>query len=247
MKIFYFSGSGNSLAVAKQIGGDDVINMAGCQLKEVKDESIGFVFPVYCYDIPFVMRDFLKTVNFDAKYIWAVGTCGSSVGYSFKTVDRLLKKQGKALHYCKKIVLPDSCIAFKTPPEKQKAMLDSQNRILKQIKSDIEKEVKFAKIKDKPFPIDKIAWWGMKYILGAKFKKVNENCNKCGICVDICPKKNIELFEKPVFGNDCEYCFACIQWCPQRAIEFGRLKIDDLSKYTHPDITVKEMIKRNKI
>ncbi|MFW5780545.1 MAG: EFR1 family ferrodoxin [Bacillota bacterium] len=247
MKVFYFSGSGNSLAVAKQIGGEDVINMAVCCQKEFKDDSIGFVFPVYCYDIPFVMRNFLKSVKFDAKYIWAVATCGSSVGYSFKTVDKLLKKQGRALNYCKKIVLPDSCIAFKTPPYKQKAMLESQNRIVKEIKEDLLNKKILAVTKDKPFAVNKIAWWGMKYILGAKFKKVNDNCNKCGVCVDICPVNNIKMLDKPIFNNKCEYCFACIQWCNQRAIEFGKLKIDDLSKYTHPIISVKEMIKRNNI
>ena len=245
MKVFYFSGSGNSLAVAKQIGGDAILNMASCQKTRFKDEIIGFVFPVYCYDIPFVMRDFLMRAELDAQYFFAVATCGSSVGYSFLTIDKLLKKKKKSLNYSKKIVLPDSCIAFKTPLDKQKIMLEKQDEIVKGILQDIENRKNTAHKKDKPFPIDKIAWWGMKYVFGIKFKKVNDNCNKCEICVKICPTKNITMDEKPKFGDRCEYCFACIQWCPQRAIEFGKLKVDDESKYTHPSITVNEMIKRN--
>jgi ferredoxin len=244
MKVFYFTGSGNSLAVAKQFG--EPINIATCTQREYADESIGIVFPVYCYDIPLIVRDFLHRVKLDSPYIWTIGTCGSSVGYSFYTIDALLKKQGAKLSYSQKIIMPDSCIAFKTPSPEKEQMLAAEQDTVAAFKADISAKKTNLKQKDKLFPIDKIAWWGIKTLFGAKRKKVTEACTACGICAKICPTQNIKIDGKPSFGNNCEYCFGCIQWCPERAIEFGKLKIDDSSQYTHPSLKASELILRNK-
>ncbi len=244
MKVFYFTGSGNSLAVAKQFG--EPINIATCSEQEFSDESIGIVFPVYCYDIPLIVRAFLLNTKLNSPYIWAIGTCGSSVGYSFFTINSLLKKQGKKLSYSRKIVMPDSCIAFKTLSPRKEEMLAAENDSVLSFKSDILAKSTNALIKDKPFPVNTLSWWGFKMLFGAKKKIATDACNSCGICEKICPTKNIKVDGKPSFGNKCEYCFACIQWCPQRAIEFGKLKIDDSSQYTHPSLKVSELILRNK-
>jgi ferredoxin len=248
MKIFYFSATGNSLSVAKQLsdGKAEVINIAAFDQNTAEDHSIGIVFPVFCYDIPLIVKRFLLNKALKSPYIWAAATCGSTVGYSFVTINKLLKKRGQKLSYCKKIVLPDSCIAFKTPLDKQPQMLSAQKDIVKKISQDIAAKTENPVFKDKLLPINGAAWWGMKNIFGIKNKRVNADCDKCGVCVRICPVKNIEMRDKPVFINkDCENCFACIQWCPKRAISFGKLKIDDASKYNHPDITLQEMLKNN--
>ncbi|MDD4316754.1 MAG: EFR1 family ferrodoxin [Clostridia bacterium] len=245
MKVFYFTGSGNSLSVAKQLS-EEVINIATCAQGEYSDDSIGIVFPVYCYDIPFIVRDFLTSTKLNAPYIWAVGTCGSSVGYSFYTIDALLRKQGRKLSYSKKIVLPDSCIAFKTPSPAKEKMLDAEKDTVASFKSDVIAKKPNALFKDKLFRINRIAWWAIKTFFGSKHKRVTDACNGCGICQKICPTNNITLEGKPAFGDNCEYCFGCIQWCPQRAIVFGKLSIDDSSKYTHPSLKASEMITRNK-
>lgn len=246
MKVFYFTGTGNSLSVAKQMGGE-LYNIATYKQKEVNDdESIGIVFPVFCYNIPIIVKDFLKNTKLNAPYIWAIGTCGSSVGYSFISINKLLQAQGKNLSYCAKIVLPDSCMIFATPLEKQQPMLDREQSLVTSFVEDINSKKVVAPFKDKPFNIDKLAWWGIKNIYGTKNKATNQKCNNCGICAKICPTNNITITDKPHFGNVCETCFACIQWCPEGAIEFGKkLQIDNKTKYNHPNIKVAELIKRN--
>jgi ferredoxin len=82
--------------------------------------------------------------------------------------------------------------------------------------------------------------------MGARKKKVTDRCTICNICVKLCPVDNITMDENGIkFGDKCEYCFGCIQFCPQNAIEFGKLKRTEESLYTHPAISVSEMIKRN--
>jgi flavodoxin/NAD-dependent dihydropyrimidine dehydrogenase PreA subunit len=47
-----------------------------------------------------------------------------------------------------------------------------------------------------------------------------KKCNACGICVKLCPTRNISEDKKgrPRFGRNCMLCFSCEMKCPQGAI-----------------------------
>ena len=47
-----------------------------------------------------------------------------------------------------------------------------------------------------------------------------KKCNACGICVKLCPTRNIREGKggQPRFGRDCMLCFSCEMKCPQDAI-----------------------------
>ena len=67
------------------------------------------------------------------------------------------------------------------------------------------------------------------------------NCTNCGICLKVCPVKNIEMLnKKPSWKQHCEQCMACLHWCPNAAIEY---KNDSLNKerYHNPHIKVEEL------
>ena len=74
--IFYFSGSGHSLAVAQAMA-----EFLGCGLKPIGGETEAIAadtavvaFPVYCQNIPQPVVDFLKLLN--AKYVALLATYG---------------------------------------------------------------------------------------------------------------------------------------------------------------------------
>ncbi|MBP2656284.1 MAG: hypothetical protein H6Q73_3853, partial [Firmicutes bacterium] len=68
-------------------------------------------------------------------------------------------------------------------------------------------------------------------------------CIKCGNCERVCPANNIQKDgSKYVFGENCENCFACAHWCPVRALTLGRLTPDDKTHYTHPNVTLQDII-----
>jgi len=49
--------------------------------------------------------------------------------------------------------------------------------------------------------------------------KVRSSCNNCGICVKICPMKNLKsVDEKISHNNNCSICYRCVNKCPQKAI-----------------------------
>ena len=50
------------------------------------------------------------------------------------------------------------------------------------------------------------------------FKADRKKCTKCGLCAKLCPVKNIEMKEYPVYGFKCQYCLRCTGVCPARAI-----------------------------
>ncbi|MHA1674821.1 MAG: EFR1 family ferrodoxin, partial [Promethearchaeota archaeon] len=76
--------------------------------------------------------------------------------------------------------------------------------------------------------IDSVLGWVFRglYIVLVKYIKkrywVDGNCNRCSLCVKICPVQNITLNEDGIhFANNCTVCLRCIHQCPQEAIQLG--------------------------
>jgi ferredoxin len=65
MTIFYFTSTGNSLAVAKRIGGNliSIPQIIDNREMHYNDDAIGVVFPVYSNAPPRMARQFLDMVN----------------------------------------------------------------------------------------------------------------------------------------------------------------------------------------
>lgn len=246
--VFYFSGTGNSLQVAKALSDSkNLLNISTTESGVFTADEIGFVFPVYCGVIPPFVEKFIKNSTFKADYIWAVVTCGGSEGKSFNHLQYLLLNKGEHLDYANHIVMPDNCIIFNTQYDTKQKQLNSVNGLAENIKNDIkmrkkiEISAKFSRVSSD------FMWWGMRAFYGIKNKKTTNACNGCKTCVKLCPTDNIKLENGKIsFGNNCAYCFACIHWCPQRAIKFGRLEINDKTSYINPSVNVAEMIDRNK-
>lgn len=108
MEIYYFSGTGNSLALARDIAAKT--NGTPISIRSVIDQpsiktdadSIGIVFPAYMahlYGIPLMVERFARKLeDIGSKYIFAVCTCG---GYesvnalpALKNLSRLIRSLG---------------------------------------------------------------------------------------------------------------------------------------------------------
>ena len=80
--IYYFSGTGNSLYVAKELQKRierakliPVISRLDREVVETDAETIGFVFPVYFSAIPVPVKNFIKKLDLkSAKYNFAAAT-----------------------------------------------------------------------------------------------------------------------------------------------------------------------------
>jgi flavodoxin len=76
--LFYFTGTGNSLYVAKRIEASPIsIPQAVHDAdKHYKDDAIGVVCPVYGHEMPQMVKDFLKNATFETDYFYLVLTYG---------------------------------------------------------------------------------------------------------------------------------------------------------------------------
>jgi len=100
-EIYYFSGTGNSFAVARdianKIGGKliPIILLIKNEKIETEADVIGFVFPIYDFKPPVIVRKFIEKLrNIDSKYIFAVCTYGITPSGSMKRFDNLIKSSG---------------------------------------------------------------------------------------------------------------------------------------------------------
>jgi len=72
---------------------------------------------------------------------------------------------------------------------------------------------------------------------------VDEKCNGCKICEQICPVDNIKMEAgKPKWLGHCEQCMSCIQYCPQESIQYGK-NTPKRKRYKNPRINISEMMK----
>ena len=80
---------------------------------------------------------------------------------------------------------------------------------------------------------------------GDKNFYVDERCNYCEICKEVCPVKNIKIVDgKPQWQHKCQRCLACIHFCPQKSIQYGK-KTVKRKRYHHPEIKVNDIINQN--
>ncbi|MBI9104886.1 MAG: EFR1 family ferrodoxin [Spirochaetales bacterium] len=97
--IYYFSGTGNSLFIARKLNESlanskliPILNILKNPQNKVDVEKVIFVFPVYALTIPLPVRDFLASSDFSSvQYFAAVATRLGLYFNDFKRIDKLLK------------------------------------------------------------------------------------------------------------------------------------------------------------
>lgn len=80
--IFYFTGTGNCLYVARQLAGENTEILSIPQLAkegryDFEADEIGIVYPIYGHMPPNMVREFIKKARLDAPYKFAVLTYGN--------------------------------------------------------------------------------------------------------------------------------------------------------------------------
>jgi ferredoxin len=260
--IFYFSATGNSLALARSIAdeiGDTELVSIPKALENPVDASgskLGLIFPVYAWGLPRVVVDFVKRFRpREGQYVFAIATCGETPGGTLNQLRKILRKNGVDLA-AGFVVTANS---YHPAAESNPAIKLVRNLDKNPIPQPAEKRLPeiVATIKNgQAHPPEASSFvanfvGGMFYPVAiGSFKKtgqdytVNDNCNACRTCERICPQKNISMADnKPTWQDNCEMCFACFQWCPQKAIQYkGITPID--GKRHNPQVTVKEMLLR---
>ena len=118
---FYFSGTGNTLWAAKKIANrflgecHGIMEYAADKAIQIEDDRIGFVFPVYMNDLPWVVKAFLLELSFkNPKYIFAsVYIKQWKNGKAAKNLEKVLQMKHTKLSAVFDLPMPGNCIPGK--------------------------------------------------------------------------------------------------------------------------------------
>jgi ferredoxin len=254
--IFYYTGTGNSLWVAKtlaqELGDTELLSIADWApgRNGVNAKVIGLVFPVHIWGLPGRIIQFVNQLKGrQPDYVFAIAVNAGQVANTLVQLKNILAQRGLKLSTGFEIKMPSNYIPWGGPGPKQK-----HNRRFEMAKIKISKIATAINGQNNDL-IEKGPLW--QRLLFTIFYKmlfsyvpkmdrkfwVDEKCNQCAICGKVCPSANITFQEgKPVWNHRCEQCFACLQWCPKEAIQYGK-RTAKYERYHHPAIQVKDVLK----
>lgn len=202
-RVYYFSGSGHSKAVADCLA--DRLETEAAELTAYKGEFVAVavvVFPVYCQNLPPMVRSFLSALQAD--YTALIATYG---GFSPGNVLRDGAKLTSAT------VIAGACIPTGHSFLGEEAAFDTEalEPLSERIRSP--KEAVLPRLTKNPFS-DLFPAWRSR--TGLKIRK-NESCTACGVCTKLCPMAAIK---EGIPSRKCIRCLRCVSVCPQKALSF---------------------------
>ena len=259
--IYYFSATGNSFLVAsslaRRLGAGDPIAIPGTLILGDPYQAartatkIGFVFPVHRATIPEMVRGFISQIPFiPNRYYFAVATHSWFGCNEFWDIDEMLLEKGGMLNFAKALRMVGSVGIFR--PSKA-AVINQITQMQPQL-DEIAEEI--ANSQERYFrPAIKFLNGLVRRFTLLRRKRisfhVDARCKHCGICVQVCPARNIELPKSPdgsgsgeLVGNPakgapirsdkCQACYACLHWCPANAISTS---LGLHNRYHNPKVT----------
>ena len=242
--IYFFSATGNSMttayALAQGLENSAVIPVAATKnLHKINEQAdvVGFVFPVYFGDMPYIVREMICKMTFKPDtYIFVCATYRRGYGSLAGKVDQLLRTRGQKLSLLTTVLMPGNSHA--NPPEVDAEYLQNQAENVNNVLTDILDQ----KVEDY-FTSEILSIRPVDTANNFRGITSDENCIGCGTCERVCPMNNIKIVDgKSIIGDACSTCLACFHWCPVEAIYMSKEEeLARRAKYHHPDVTLEDI------
>lgn len=254
MKICYFTATGNSLYVARRIGGNTATLLSIPELMKsgrlnIADNAVGIVCPVYSGDMPKMVRRFLEQAAIETDYFFMVYTFGFMDSSAKPHAVIEAKKDGLALSYVSAIKMIDNYLpGFEI--ENQKANVGKKH--IEEHIDQVRQEIAARKKTTVSTGIGAKATIAFMEKMESSIMKdtaaldylVNDRCIQCGICAKVCPADNIMVTDHVEFGPHCEVCYACLHNCPQNAIHLKNEK--STARFRNEHVKLNDIIAANR-
>jgi ferredoxin len=236
--IYYFSGTGNSLHVAKElqkrIAGTELLPLVSLLDKErveTQAETVGLVFPQYASTLPKIVAGFVRKLDLrSARYLFAIATRGGTDCYAFDELDEILGKSDRRL---------DSFFVLGMPSGSSPLIESYSQRITGERISRLEAEMQkrldaiqkiivnqeVNRTEDlrgtTAIPTWLVPFMPVMYALRPAFRQLGKwaestfsfyfdaKCTGCRMCEKVCPAQRIKMVaERPVWQKEVK-CYGC--------------------------------------
>jgi flavodoxin/ferredoxin len=235
-----FSQTGSTLQVAEEIS--EGLQIMGCevdyyiingkQIPKTDDfDIIGIGAPAYIFRPPFVVSDFVNALpDLKGKSFFVFILHGTFPGDTGNYIRRKLRKKHARdvgyflchgpeyfIGYLKRGYLfsPDSPSNFELGAAQRFG-----KAVVRRNESSINETEKYDASINPIYAFERFSTNRQNSKLLYRLFKANNQCNGCGICINVCPTRNItaDHNHKPVWHNQCILCATCEMKCPKDAI-----------------------------
>ena len=253
--VFYFTGTGNSLYVAKKLDEEifSIPQRIHDEKKEYKADRIGIVCPIYGHEMPEIVKLFIKKAKFHTGYFYLVLTYGRMHGGAAELAEQYLRECGLEADYINTIKMVDNYLP--TFDMNEQLALDPEKKVDEHIgiiKADIDSHKQW---KQKVTQADRD--WHQRYLNMRRENPIDvkdgifrvlDHCIGCGICMRVCPTGNIWVKSQHAQYTDagnCQMCLACVQHCPENAIRLTIPEKNPMARYHNGNIRLSEIVEAN--
>ncbi|MBN2389793.1 MAG: EFR1 family ferrodoxin [Anaerolineae bacterium] len=237
-EIYYFSGTGNSLHVArelqKRLPESDLVPIARLLHEDTLNttaDTVGFVFPNFCLTLPIPLHNFLERVDVaSARYLFALCTRGGTPSDAFDYINELLKRQGRRLDAQINITMPwnhplgkenlpalatEERVAFLEAGMQRKLDTFSQSILAQKAYLMEDTDVDYVL----PQWVKAMSSWISKSLNYELHRYMyqdmvhfysDEQCVGCGICEKVCPSHKIQIVNQKPVWQEATKCYACM-------------------------------------
>jgi ferredoxin len=265
--LYYFSGTGNARRLTEVAATRFEEAEYKVKVRNIEDGGLdeehdaysrhGFLFPVHGFGIPPIVTRFMATLSHqpgkEAFFVVSMGNeeykIPPSEGKCMSQGKSILEKRGYKVVGADAVSMPNNWIAAFSAPTSEKAavIIETGEQAVREFTEKMingEEYIKeshwLSKLVGLIYP-----WYlrGMKYM--SALWRLDDGCNFCGICVQICPVGNIRMVnDTPEWGQACEYCFRCINLCPKESIQCTLMgRTEGRRRYKEPHLKVKDLIR----
>lgn len=218
--LFYFTGTGNSLAVARKIADRLTDSIVVPMLKgdsntyiDSDTERIGLIYPIYMNAVPLVVAKFINNIKIiPGYYVFAVATNGGIPGMAGLNLDKVLNEQHinldayfelEMVNNTPKGVAPKPLMnldwELDITSEKVDTKLKAAYELIDEIALSVLKKEKktlnypTSNVKKANYLLMKLLW-SISEKSRPKLKFLfDETCTGCGLCEAVCTANRIKM------------------------------------------------------
>jgi len=264
-ELYYFSGTGNSLHIAKELQKRipdatliPIISLLKKETIKTNAEVVGIVFPLYLTTVPKPVDEFIKKLDINSvKYVFTVITRIGTFSVANVYINKVLKKSGKLLDSSFMINMANNSPAGLKPFADQKwAKKISKDKLIvleEKVQENLKLIADYVTKRDKIYSKGSVSF--LSYILEPIMTKLTQksseipfyadmSCTKCGICEKVCMSGKVKTVDENVKWDksvQCYYCYSCFNFCPTQSVLIEKKYLLKNGRYHHADTDYKEI------